>query len=196
MHSDESLSLDCPCCSELVFANLSYYLLLSASSQAWPVPSWCLWLSFGSSGWGRTCAGSLVRSWMAQLALEPAVLVALAVCQAGRGHWQVPTQDNSHSVLLKPGCSSSVSGVQLMLSMLPPLAALLPFPCSFLDKACLSLRQTRKTRKGFYPQPARRFVLIPEVPAPICRAAISQLSPPLFSVGREARHCCKLWPAE
>lgn len=115
----ESLSLDCPCCSEPVFANLSYYLLLSASSQAWPVPSWCLWLSFGGSGWGRTCAGSLVRSWMAQLALEPAVLVALAVCQAGRGHCQVPTQDNSHSVLLKPGCSSSVSGVQLMLSMLP-----------------------------------------------------------------------------
>lgn len=77
-----------------------------------------------------------------------------------------------------------------------PLAALLSFPCSVLDKACLSLRQTRKTRKGFYPQPPRRFVLIPEVPAPICRAAISQLSPPLFSVGREARHCCKLWPAE
>ncbi|KAI1234146.1 Copper transport protein ATOX1, partial [Lamprotornis superbus] len=50
------------------------------------------------------------------VALEPAVLVVLAVCQAGGS--VVPTQDNSHSVLLKPGCLSLVSGVQLMLSTL------------------------------------------------------------------------------
>lgn len=50
--ASESLSLDRPCCPELVFASLSYYLLLSSSSQAWPVPS--QWLSSGGSGWGRT----------------------------------------------------------------------------------------------------------------------------------------------
>lgn len=76
-----------------------------------------------------------------------------------------------------------------------PPAALLPSPCSaelsVLVKACLSLSQTRK---GFYPQPARRFVQIPEVLAPICRAAASQASPVPFIDGG-AGHCFKLLSA-
>lgn len=171
----ESLSLDHPCCSELLFANLSYYLLLSASSQAWPVPSWCWWLCSGGSGWGRTCAGSLVRSWMARWPWSQQCLWHLwhllpARLAGGTGS-VVPTQDSSHCVVLNPGCSSLVSAADAAHA---PLAALLPFPCSVLGKACLSLGQTRKS---FYPQPARRFVQIPEAPAP-CRWVQSPCSLP------------------
>lgn len=80
----KSLSLHCPCCPELVFANLSYYLLLSSSSQAWPVPVaqlWWQWL-------GEDVCWQPGEELDGTVALEPAVLVALAVCQAGRGHWQ------------------------------------------------------------------------------------------------------------
>lgn len=184
----KSLSLHCPCCPELVFANLSYYLLLSSSSQAWPVPVaqlWWQWL-------GEDVCWQPGEEMDGTVALEPAVLVALAVCQAGRGHWQCGAHTQLPLCLLKPGCLSFVPGVQLY-AVHAPLAALLPFPCSALGTACLSLRQTRK---GFYPQPARRVMQIPEAPAPICRAAVSQLSPLLFSVGRKARHCFKLLPVE
>lgn len=84
------------------------------------------------------------------VALEPAVLVALAACQAGGS--VVPTQDSSHSVLLKPGCSSLVSGVQLMLSTLPWLLCSLFLALLWVKPAYLW--------KDFYSQPARRFMQI------------------------------------
>lgn len=152
----------------------------------------CQWLSSGGSGWGRTCAGSLVRSWMAQWPWSQQSWWHLLSARLAGGTGSVVPTHNSHSVLLKPGCSSFVPGVQLY-AVHAPLAAVCPFPCSVLGTACLSLRQTRK---GFYPQPARRVMQIPEAPAPICRAAVSQLSPLLFSVGRKARHCFKLLPVE
>lgn len=81
-----------------------------------------------------------------------------------------------------------MSGLQLMLTTLSqlfysPLPALLN---PVLVKARLSLSQTQK---GFYPQPARRFMQIPEVSAPICRAAASQTSPPPLSMDGGAGHC-------
>lgn len=157
-----------------MFASVRY-LLLSASSQPWPVCNQQLvtqWLSSGGSGLAEE--GCVLLLWHGAgwhtMALEPAVYVALAVCQTGNA---VPAEDNSHSCC-KPGCLSLMSGLQLML-IHTPLAALLPSPCSdepsILVTACLSLRQPRK---DIYPQPARRVMQIPEVSAPICRAAVSQ----------------------
>lgn len=98
----ESLSLDCPCCPELVFANLSYYLVLSSSSQAWPVPVAQLWWQ---------CLGE-DQCWQpgkeldGTVALEPAVLVALAVCQAGAHTGQLPLcLAETRLLILGLGCS-------------------------------------------------------------------------------------------
>lgn len=117
------------------------------------------WLPGGSAlvavGWGRTRAMGLAWSWMAcggtagLGASSPCGTCSLPYWQAGLA--VLCPQRRTHSLsCCKPGCSSLMSGLQLMLSTIPqllcsPLPALLN---CLLVKACLSLSQTRK---GFYP---------------------------------------------
>lgn len=87
----------------------------------------------------------------------------------------------------KQGCSSLMSGLQLMLSVLLQLL------CSPLPALLNRLFWLKPAY--LYPQPARRFMQIAEVSAPICRAAVSQAFPLPFSAGGEAGHSFKLLTA-
>lgn len=133
------------------------------------------WLPGGSAlvavGWGRTRAVGLAWSWMAcggtagLGASSPCGTCSLPYWQAGLA--VLCPQRRTHSLsCCKPGCSSLMSGLQLMLSTIPQLLCS-PVPAllnCLLVKACLSLSQTRK---GFYPLLAGRFMQIPQVSAPI-----------------------------
>ena len=78
-----------------MFADVGYYLLLSASSQAWPVHPPAAGCPVPQLWWQWARGGRVLLVWrgagghvVARLALEPAVLVALAACQTGRRDWQ------------------------------------------------------------------------------------------------------------